>query len=96
MNPFKLGDIVLKWDARCEDKGKHGKFDELWKGPYSISAFMGRNAFFLEDSEGNRVGVGPVNGRFLKYYSSYVLGGRMKFHHCIYVISFLFESDFKF
>ena len=70
MTSFKLGDMVLKWDARHEDKGKHDKFDELWKGPYSISAFMGRNAFFLEDLEGNRVGVGPVNGRFLKLYSS--------------------------
>ena len=70
MTSFKLGDMVLKWDARHEDKGKHDKFDELWKGPYSISAFAGRNAFFVEDSEGNGVGVGPVNGRFLKYYSS--------------------------
>ena len=26
---FSLGDLVLKWDARHEDKGKHGKFDEL-------------------------------------------------------------------
>ena len=26
---FNLGDQVLKWDARFEDKGKHGKFDEL-------------------------------------------------------------------
>ena len=70
MDSFKLGDMVLKWDARYEDKGKHGKFDELWKGPYSICAFAGRNAYFLEDSEGNRVGDGPINGRFLKYYSS--------------------------
>ena len=28
---FNLRDLVLKWDARYEDKGKHGKFDELWK-----------------------------------------------------------------
>ena len=28
-NTFNLGDQVLKWDARFEDKGKHGKFDEL-------------------------------------------------------------------
>ena len=70
MNFFKLGDMVLKWDARYEDKGNHGKFDELWKGPYSISAFAGGNAFFLEDPKGNSVGVGPVNGRFLKFYSS--------------------------
>ena len=65
MNSFKLGDMVLKWDSRYEDK-----FDELWKGPFSISAFAGRNAFFLKDLEGDRVGVGPVNGRFLKLYSS--------------------------
>ena len=70
VNSFKLGDMVLKWDARYEDKGKHDKFDKLWKCPFLVSAFAGRNAFFLEDSEGNRVGVGPVNGSFLKYYSS--------------------------
>jgi hypothetical protein len=33
---FELGDLVLKWDSRSEDKGKHGKFDSLWKGPYTI------------------------------------------------------------
>ena len=70
LTSFKLGDSVLKWDARHEDKGKHGKFDELWKGPFFISAFAGRNAFFLEDSDGNLAGGGPVNGRFLKIYSS--------------------------
>jgi len=30
---FGVGDVVLKWDAVHEDKGKHGKFDHLWKGP---------------------------------------------------------------
>ena len=38
---FQLDDIVLKWDARNEEKGKHGKFDNLWKGPYRISAYRG-------------------------------------------------------
>lgn len=28
-NSLNLGDLVLKWDARYKDKGKHGKFDEL-------------------------------------------------------------------
>ena len=28
---FQQGDLVLKWDARHEDKGKHGKFEYLWK-----------------------------------------------------------------
>ena len=30
---FQIGDLVLKWDARFEDKGKHGKFDHLCQGP---------------------------------------------------------------
>ena len=33
---FQLGDWVLKWEARFEDKGKHGKFDHLWQGPFKI------------------------------------------------------------
>ena len=44
---FKIGDKVLKWDSRREDKGKHGKFDNLWKGPYIIQSVIGHNAFFL-------------------------------------------------
>jgi TolA-binding protein len=36
---FQLGDLVLKWDARNEDKGKHEKFDHLWMGPFRISAY---------------------------------------------------------
>lgn len=47
-NDFNLGDQVLKWDSRREDKGKHGKFENIWKGPYIISAFKGNNAFFLK------------------------------------------------
>jgi hypothetical protein len=31
---FKVGDLVFKWDARNEDRGKHGKFDHLWLGPF--------------------------------------------------------------
>lgn len=67
---FSLRDLVLKWDARHEDKGKPGKFDELWKSPYSICSFLGRNAYFLVDSEGKRIGIWPVNGIFLKHYLS--------------------------
>ena len=29
-NTFSVGDMVLRWDARKEKKGKHGKFDNLW------------------------------------------------------------------
>ena len=38
---FQVGDLVLKWDAPHEDKGKHGKFDHLWLGPYLIAAHRG-------------------------------------------------------
>ena len=31
---FQVGDWVLKWDAVRQDKGKHGKFDSLWIGPF--------------------------------------------------------------
>ena len=65
---FQLGYLVLKWDARFEDKGKHGKFDHLWQGPYKISALSGKNSYFLSDPDGKEVGSRPVNGRFLKHY----------------------------
>lgn len=68
IDDFQLGNLVLKWDARFEDKGKHGKFDHLWQGPYTISAFSSENAYFLQDSNGNAVTLGPVNGIFLKHY----------------------------
>jgi hypothetical protein len=31
-------DLVLKWDARREAKGKHGKFYNLWLGPFQVVA----------------------------------------------------------
>ena len=65
---FKIGDLVLRWDARNEEKGKHGKFDSLWMGPFQIYSIMGKKLFFLQDLKGIKVGSGPVNGRFLKHY----------------------------
>jgi len=59
---FYLGDKVLKWDSRREDKGEHGKFDFLWKFPYVIYAFRGNNAFFLREMDGTEVEGGPMNG----------------------------------
>eukprot|EP00253_Pinus_taeda_P018507 PITA_18507 len=38
---FQLEDVVLRWDAQNEENEKHGKFDNLWKGPYKISAYRG-------------------------------------------------------
>jgi hypothetical protein len=45
---FKVDDLVLKWDARNEDKGKHGKFDHLWMGPFRIVAYHGKMLIFYK------------------------------------------------
>lgn len=66
---FQLGDLVLKLDSRNEDKFMHGKFDSLWKRPYKIEAFRGKNAFFLKDLTKEALPGGPVNGKILKHYS---------------------------
>ena len=65
---FHIDDLVLKWDSRIEDKGKHGKFDHLWKGPYQIIAYSGNNAYILKEVNGDFLLGGLVNGRFLKTY----------------------------
>lgn len=65
---FYIGDKVLKWDSRREEKGKHGKFDFLLQGPYIISGYRGSNAFFLKELDGTDLLGGPVNGRMSKHY----------------------------
>ena len=67
---FSIGDKVLKWDSRREEKGKHGKFEFLWKGPYVIYGYRGKNAFFIRNLDGNDIPKGPMNGRMLKHYYS--------------------------
>ena len=65
---FHINDLVLKWDARKDDK--HGKFDHIWKGPYIIVAYRGDNCFILQNQNGVDIKGGPVYGRFLKHYLS--------------------------
>ena len=67
---FQQGDPVLKWDARHEDKGKHDKFDHLWKGPYLIAEDHGNNFYSLQGFDGDPFLDGLVNGRFLKHYGA--------------------------
>ena len=62
---FTVGDLVLRWDARKDEKGKHGKFDNLWIGPFSIMKILGNNTFVLQNLRGEEI-MGLVNGRFLK------------------------------
>jgi len=59
---------VLRWDSRREDKGKHGKFDFLWKGPYGIHVVQVSNPCFLKSLDGIGTEEGQVNGRMLKNY----------------------------
>jgi hypothetical protein len=63
---FEIGDLVLKWDAPRQDKGKHNKFDALWIGPFKISEVFSNNTYRLQDLEGEEVFNSPVNGHFLK------------------------------
>eukprot|EP00253_Pinus_taeda_P015232 PITA_15232 len=69
---FNIGDKVLKWDSRRESKGKHGKFDSLWRGPFLIQAVQGNNTYFLENMNNIDLDEGPVNGRMLKHYFDYI------------------------
>ena len=68
---FSIGDKVLKWDSRREDKGKHGKFDSLWRGPFVVQAVQGNNTYFLKSLDEADLDEGPVNGRMLKHYFDY-------------------------
>ena len=67
---FRECDLVLIWNARREDKGKHGKFYNLWLGPFSIVEVKGNNTFILHNLEGAYSSF-PVNGKYLKHYIQY-------------------------
>jgi len=40
---FKVGYLVLRWDTRREDKGKHGMFDSLSYDLLALLAFVPKN-----------------------------------------------------
>jgi hypothetical protein len=63
---FEIGDLVFKWDAPRQDKGKHSKFDALWIDPFKISEVFSNNTYGLQDLEGEEVFNSAVNGHFLK------------------------------
>ena len=68
-NTFSVADMVLRWDVRKEQKRKHGKFDNLWFGPFLVSKVLENNTFILQSLEGEELSS-PVNGRFLKHFYS--------------------------
>ena len=67
---FHIGDLVLKWDAPKQDKGKHGKFEALWIGPFKVSEVFSNNTYRVWDLKGQEVFNGLVNGHFLKIFFS--------------------------
>ena len=64
---FKLEDLVLLWNARQEDKGKHGNFEPIWLGPYLIHENWGEDSYFIREISRD-IMVLPVHGQFLKRY----------------------------
>jgi hypothetical protein len=88
---FLLGDLVLKWDARKEDAGKHDKFDHLWFRPFRIAATEGKNSFLLENLDGKTFDA-PINGCYLKI----LCNNHVSHYHCIYRFGFLFNLQFIF
>ena len=58
--------MVLHWDARREENEKHGKFDNLWCGPFKIAEVLENNTFFLKHLDDDHLTGGPINGHFLK------------------------------
>ena len=64
---LQVGDLVLRWDIRRAEKGKHAKFDPLWFGPFKIAEKRSNNTFLLENLQGDLLDT-PVNGQFLKLY----------------------------
>ena len=66
---FLPGDLVLCWNARGEDKGKHGKFDPLWLGPFVVHSNNGENSYYIKELIGTIQEL-PVHGQFLKLYFS--------------------------
>ena len=65
-----IGDAVLRWDAGNDEKDKHGKFGNLWLGPFIIIQILANNTFVLQNLNGDEV-AGPVNGRFFKHFNTY-------------------------
>jgi hypothetical protein len=61
---------VLRWDDKREEKSKHGKFDNLWYGPFKMAKVMNNNTFLLHNLDDSEILGGPVNGWFLKHYFS--------------------------
>lgn len=81
---FKIRDVVHFWDARNEEKGKHGKLKNLWKGPYQIINFRGQNAYFL-----NEMNEEPCLGGLVHCRLKNILFSKLSQFHCTYILNSL-------
>jgi len=57
------------WNARIQDKGKHGKFEPLWIGPYQIGNIHEDDSYFLQALNGELLEL-PMHGKLIKAYFS--------------------------
>jgi len=78
--------LVLKWDARNEEKGKHGKYENLRKGPFRVATFHESNAYLLQDLIGEFLDGEPM----MAGSSSFILVeiSQTSSLHCIYSFNF--------
>ena len=54
---------MLKWDARKDEKSKHGKFYHLWLGPLGVATTLNSNTFILQNLDDENLLGGPINGQ---------------------------------
>lgn len=66
---FNIDDVVLMWNVRLEDKGKHKKLHPIWLGPYLVNTKWQSDSYILKYLVGNILEF-PVHGQFLKLYFS--------------------------
>lgn len=64
-----VGNTVMMWNSRAQDKVKHGKFNALWLGPYLISNTHVEDSYYLQSLTKEFLEL-PVHGQFFKTYFS--------------------------
>jgi hypothetical protein len=69
---FTVNHLVLRWDARREEKGKHCKFDNLLFGPFRIAVVLDNNTFVLKNLDDDELFGGPTNVCFLKHIYTFL------------------------
>ena len=68
---FQIGDLVMQQDVKRQDKGKHGKFDNLQFGPFRVAQALDNNTFQRKNLDDEQVVGFPVNGHYLKHFYIY-------------------------